>query len=218
LPRFTVQASPHLFIEVSTMEALEEIAQQTKFNMGHRHGSKGTKIGHRGGITDNLIRASLHVEREKKQRQPRPTGTKTPPPPNPAPAPLASANIGRAFSDYQTLVETCRARADELALSRLEIDRLAGLPTGYAGKLLGKSEHRKTKKKFGPISLEAMLGALGLKIILIEDEAATARTLALRTPVDRAQQRFGNVSRISLRALPPPDNRETHAEEEATAA
>jgi hypothetical protein len=28
-----------------------------------------------------------------------------------------------------------------------------------------------------------MLGVLGLTILLIEDEAATARTLALRTPV-----------------------------------
>ena len=49
-----------------------------------------------------------------------------------------------------------------------------------------------------------MLGTLGLKILLIEDEAATARTLALRTPVDRANQRFGNVCRISAKLLPPP--------------
>jgi hypothetical protein len=43
-----------------------------------------------------------------------------------------------------------------------------------------------------PIGLEAMLGTLGLKVLLLEDEAATARTLALRTPVDSRQQRFGN--------------------------
>jgi hypothetical protein len=49
-----------------------------------------------------------------------------------------------------------------------------------------------------------MLGTLGLKIILIEDEAATARTLALRVPVDRSQQRLGNVSRISATLLAPP--------------
>jgi hypothetical protein len=28
------------------------------------------------------------------------------------------ANLGRMITDYRTLVETCRARADELALSR----------------------------------------------------------------------------------------------------
>ena len=56
----------------------------------------------------------------------------------------------------------------------------------------------------GMISLENMLATLGLKIILIEDEAATARTLALRTPVDQAQQRFGNVCRLSTKLLEKP--------------
>jgi hypothetical protein len=60
------------------------------------------------------------------------------------------------------------------------------------------------EKKIWPIAMEAMLGALGLKILVIEDDAATARTLAMRTPVDRTQQRFGNVCRISATLLPPP--------------
>jgi hypothetical protein len=54
-----------------------------------------------------------------------------------------------------------------------------------------------------PVGFESMLGVLGLKILLIEDEAATARTLALRTPVDRSNQRFGNVSRLTPK-LPAP--------------
>jgi hypothetical protein len=58
----------------------------------------------------------------------------------------------------------------------------------------------KNSKKMWPVSPEAMLGVLGLKILLIEDDAATARTLALREPVDRSQQRFGNISRISSQA------------------
>jgi hypothetical protein len=121
------------------------------------------------------------------------------------------ANLGRLITDYRTLVETCRARADELELSRLEIDRLGGLPAGYAGKLLGKDAvddvgfpRKKSSKKMWPVALESMLGVLGLKILLIEDEAATAKTLALRTPVDRANQRFGNVCRISAKLLPKP--------------
>jgi hypothetical protein len=60
------------------------------------------------------------------------------------------------------------------------------------------------QKRMWPIGLEAMLGTLGLKVLLIEDEAATARTLALRVPVDRANQRFGNVCRISATLLAPP--------------
>jgi hypothetical protein len=101
------------------------------------------------------------------------------------------ATLGRVISNYRALVETCKERASELELSRLEIDRIGGLPAGYAGKLLGNG-FAKRPKRMWPVGLEAMLGALGLKIILIEDDAATARTLALRTPVDRANQRFGN--------------------------
>jgi hypothetical protein len=91
----------------------------------------------------------------------------------------------------------------ELDLSRSEIDRIGGLPAGYAGKLLGNGL-AKRKKRMWPIGLEAMLGTLGLRILLIEDEVATARTLALRVPVDRSNQRFGNVCRISAKLLPPP--------------
>jgi hypothetical protein len=113
------------------------------------------------------------------------------------------ATLGRVINNYRGLVETCRARADELELSRAEIDRIGGLPAGYAGKLLGNGSAKKPKRMW-PVGLEAMLGALGLRILIIEDDAASARTLALRTPVDSANQRFGNVCRLSAKRLPPP--------------
>jgi hypothetical protein len=111
-----------------------------------------------------------------------------------------AANLGRLITDYRSLVEVCRARADELAISRLEIDRLGGLPAGYAAKLIGK-DGTPLPKRMWPGSLEAMLGVLGLRILLIEDEAATARTLALRNPVQSNQQRFGNVSQLTPKLL-----------------
>jgi hypothetical protein len=110
-----------------------------------------------------------------------------------------AANLGRMISDYRGLIETCRQRADELALSRAEIDRLGLLPDGYAGKLLGKAAvddvsypRKKSSKKMWPVALEAMLGVLGLKILLIEDDAATSKTLSRRVPVDHSNQRFDN--------------------------
>lgn len=86
-----------------------------------------------------------------------------------------TATLGRVIGDYRGLIETCRARADELALSRSEIDRLSGLPAGFAGKILGKGGllPGKKHKRMWPVSLELMLGTLGLRILLIEDEAAT---------------------------------------------
>jgi hypothetical protein len=178
-------------------DALEEIAFQTGLAVNEGARSNHGKLG--WGISPSIERAA--VQREKKK------------PPTPAPSDRTtpasvrnSASLGRLITDYRTLVETCRARADELELSRLEIDRLGGLPTGYAGKLLGKDGDApgRKHKRMWPIALESMLGVLGLKILLIEDDAATARTLALRTPVDRANQRFGNVCRISAKLLPKP--------------
>src|SRR4051812_2522950 len=99
------------------------------------------------------------------------------------------AALGRLICDYRTLVETCRQRADELGISRLEIDRIGGLPSGYTGKLLGKGEGDKPKRLW-PVSFEVILATLGLRVLLIEDEAATKRTLALREPVYRSNQRF----------------------------
>jgi hypothetical protein len=127
------------------------------------------------------------------------------------------AQLGRVITNYRGLVETCRERADELGLSRAEIDRLGGLPSGHAGRLLGRGIGPHSKRMW-PISLELMLGVLGLKLIAVEDAAATARTLALREPVDRSQQRFGD-SHWRTRMLPAPSDTGLQLEtEEATAA
>jgi hypothetical protein len=106
------------------------------------------------------------------------------------------ANIGRPISEYSALVKTFRARADELELSRVEIDRLGGMADGYASKLLGRAGTapgaNKKKRRMLPTSLDSVLGVLGLKIIFIVDEAATAKTLARRIPVVAFNQRFDN--------------------------
>jgi hypothetical protein len=101
-----------------------------------------------------------------------------------------SASLGRLIPDYGGLLDAFRERARELELSRKGMDEIAGWTDGYAGKLLGG----KRRKIIGPLALELMLGTLGLKLILVEDPEATARTLAMREPVQRNQQRFGNTS------------------------
>ena len=105
------------------------------------------------------------------------------------------ATLGRIVSDYRSLVEVCQQRAVELEISRLEIDRIAGLTSGYSAKILGSGDGKRPKRMW-PVALEAILDVLGLKILLIVDEAATARTLALREPVRRTHQRFGNRNRL----------------------
>jgi hypothetical protein len=118
-----------------------------------------------------------------------------------------ATQLGRIISSHRGLVEACQQRAIELEISRSEIDRIAGFTDGYAGKLLGNG-YAKSQKRMWPAGLELMLSVLGLKVLLIEDEATTARTLALRTPVVSSHQRFGNRSNVkSLPSIESPEVR-----------
>ena len=73
--------------------------------------------------------------------------------------------------DYNGLIAGFRARADFLNVSRLSIDDASGLSRGLSSKLLSMPPMR----CLGPISLGAILGTLGLAIVLVEDPIATAR-------------------------------------------
>lgn len=91
------------------------------------------------------------------------------------------AAVARMISDYDEFVAAVRARADEMEMTRLEIDHQAGLCSGYSGKLLGPRQ----VKGFGKVSLGPMLGALGCRLLLVEDPVQTAKILARRTPRER---------------------------------
>jgi hypothetical protein len=178
-------------MDARALEGIEEIAGQTS--------ARPTRRGIFGfSVSPSLARASVVREQKKasKKKAAIPVTVKSPP------SPGQPAAVGKSFTCYSTLVETCRARCDELELSRAELDRLSGLPEGYSAKLLGRDGCGPRRKRAWPISLEALLGTLGLKVILIVDETAEARTLARREkPVDRSQQRFGNVSRLTPKLL-----------------
>jgi hypothetical protein len=75
-----------------------------------------------------------------------------------------------------------RRRADELRLSRRTIDNLSGLPDGYCQKLLGPAKRR----KLGMKSLGAILGALGVRLVMVEDPAA-CETLQRKAPAMREE-------------------------------
>jgi hypothetical protein len=112
----------------------------------------------------------------------------------------------RSWNDLDTAL---RARAESLNVSRLVLDELSGLQSGYASKLLAPVPIR----HFGRVSLGAMSGALGLKLVVQEDKEALARVAgrlvrrernvrrrgqdryATRAPISRWQSAFG-VKRI----------------------
>lgn len=69
------------------------------------------------------------------------------------------------------LVDAVRARRDELNISHETIDNIAGLQSGYTSKLLGPVQLR----GFSHMSLGAVLGALGIALVVVEDKEAKAK-------------------------------------------
>jgi hypothetical protein len=133
------------------------------------HGRKSKPWG--SGIPANLCRAK--VAREKKP----PAQVAKLKPAAVAPIAKPPSPIGRVIASYQDFVDVCRSRADDMEISRQEIDRLTGLADAHASMLLMKSP----MKIFGPISLPLMLDVLGLRLLVVEDPELTARTLRRRT-------------------------------------
>jgi hypothetical protein len=78
-----------------------------------------------------------------------------------------------------------------LQISRNELDRISGLADGHVAKIVSPQP----AKKFGIISLGAILQSLGLILVIVEDPVARDRTLARRTPFDSANRRVGNKCR-----------------------
>ena len=67
--------------------------------------------------------------------------------------------------DYQELIAALRARVVELGTAGETIDHVAGLPLRYTMKLLAPIPI----KALGPTSMGPLLGALGLKLVVMED-------------------------------------------------
>lgn len=74
----------------------------------------------------------------------------------------------RSYDDLQAVL---RAVAEERQISREELDNLAGLPRGYASKVLAAVPMR----RLGPDTLGPMLGALGVMLVPMTDPEAKAR-------------------------------------------
>jgi hypothetical protein len=126
------------------------------------------------GSTVSVNLTHAHVAREPAKPKPAPIpATIAPPAIAKPPSP-----VGRLIATYDDVIDTFRARADELALSRLEIDHLSGLAPAHSSHLLAK----KFTQVFGPLSLPLMLDTLGLRLLVVEDPELTARTLKRRTP------------------------------------
>jgi hypothetical protein len=156
----------------AALAVLEEIAAQvaTTINVGTRQ-----QNGHRRwGLSPNIARAK--VAREPKPAAPKPAKLKIVPakPAAPAPSLPLAGRVLATFADYDGMHAAIRARADELSLTREDLDWLSGNQSGYSATLLAPRQ----AKRFGWQSLGSTTTALGCFFVLIEDPVQTAKMLA----------------------------------------
>jgi hypothetical protein len=95
------------------------------------------------------------------------------------------------IASYDELVEAIRVRVDEMNISREELDLQAGIPTGYSGKCLGPAQ----VKRLSYATMGPVLGAIGCKLLLVEDPEQTAKILRRAQPRDTRQVRSGTYKR-----------------------
>ncbi|WP_154072353.1 hypothetical protein [Bradyrhizobium erythrophlei] len=158
---------------MSDIEALDAVALQTGIRVNER--THRGKLG--WSISPNIERASAPRERGKpaavQQKAVAAVAVGQP-------ARRLTA-VAKIIADYPELVEAFRERLDEMGMTRQELDHQAGLPDRYAGKILGRGRVR----ALGLRSLGPVLGALGFRLLLIDDTAQTAKIMARRQPRER---------------------------------
>jgi hypothetical protein len=88
--------------------------------------------------------------------------------------------------DYNELRIALRARAEQLNISRSEIDRISGVSSGYAGTVLSNAP----RKRIGPVNLGPLLAALGLELVVVEAPELVAKYTS------RAEQRMPNMAHL----------------------
>jgi hypothetical protein len=79
---------------------------------------------------------------------------------------------------YDDLIEVARRRMMELLITYETLDAVSGVQSGYGAKLLCPGRI----KTFGPMSFCAIMGALGIKLVAVEDPEAVARLRHRWTP------------------------------------
>lgn len=73
-------------------------------------------------------------------------------------------------TDWHEFRRILRERCDQLNVSRVTLGAIGGFSDGEAARLIGPDP----PQGFGPVSFPAMLAALGIAVLVVEDAAALA--------------------------------------------
>jgi hypothetical protein len=73
-----------------------------------------------------------------------------------------------AVRRYEDIPEAVRRRREELGLSQLEVDEIAGTQTGYCGKV--EQPRKSYGRIMGDLAFQLIMTALGLKMVVVETD------------------------------------------------
>jgi hypothetical protein len=102
------------------------------------------------------------------------------------PAPI-DGRVLASFSDYDGMIDALRARVQErrIAITSPHVAEVSGMPSYYLCKLLSVHPTR----RIGAYSLGPLLGVLGVKLVMIEDADAMAKSVHTGTKTWRVSSR-----------------------------
>lgn len=101
----------------------------------------------------------------------------------------------RSYDDLQAV---CRVVAEHRQMSRREIDRIAGFAPGLAAKILADPPVRHMGRDTFPM----MLGALGIKLVAVDDPESMARFTARAEKRNASQVRRVRGDTVQIKISP----------------
>ena len=94
--------------------------------------------------------------------------------------------------EYRDLIAAARVRMAQLDITFETLDTVSGVQAGYSAKLLGPEP----SKGLGKMSFGAIMGALGIKLAVVEDAEALARVRDRLVKRRNARPREGKQYRL----------------------
>jgi hypothetical protein len=98
---------------------------------------------------------------------------------------MAASRTIAVVNDYPALQRVLRQRAEDLKISRETLDALAGISEGHSAKMLTDPP----RKNMGILTFGLLLRALGLQLVVIEDDEQMRKLASRIVRRDESQVR-----------------------------
>jgi hypothetical protein len=106
-------------------------------------------------------------------------------------------------TSYAGFIDALRARCEQLQISREALDHVSGLPSRYSAKVLVRPDKQGGMRTLGRLSFDLLIPALGVKLLMVEDDEAMARVRRRLGGRNESQVRTKPASKVASTNSPP---------------